>query len=398
MKKIAVAAQVAVTVFGVVVSSIAQSVVINEVFHDAVGTDTGKEWIELYNPSGSAIVLTGYDLCGRVSGGDYTFPVFTLPANSYVVVYWNTVGTNTGTELYTGSSGFSNISDSEGSVSLFNSTTYNSTTIVDFVQWGAGDQTFENYAVSKGIWTEDDFVAKVDPGHSMEYDGSGDTSSDWFDQSSPTQGAENSLPVELSSFSANATYGKVILTWQTESEIDNQGFYVLRSDVEDGEFDIISNLIDGAGTTTTPQKYEFVDENVQSNKTYWYKLKQVDFSGQWELYGPIEVFVPEAEESSPLNVPATHQLYQNYPNPFNPETTILYAVAGADAQQVRLTIHDLQGRVVATLVNDYQQAGEYSVRWDGRDETGLELPSGLYMYRICCGSSFTTSRVMIKLR
>lgn len=84
-------------------------------------------------------------------------------------------------------------------------------------------------------------------------------------------------------------------------------------------------------------------------------------------------------------LPRSVDLYQNYPNPFNPETTISYAVDAPS--RVRLIVVDALGREVATLVDDRQAAGSYSVRWDGRTLMGKDAPSGVYLYRLSVGDA-----------
>lgn len=86
-------------------------------------------------------------------------------------------------------------------------------------------------------------------------------------------------------------------------------------------------------------------------------------------------------------VPESYYLGQNYPNPFNPTTTISYALPSAQA--VSLTVYDILGREVATLVNDVQRAGQYSVRFDAS-----HLPSGVYLYHWQAGE-FTEMKTML---
>ncbi len=82
------------------------------------------------------------------------------------------------------------------------------------------------------------------------------------------------------------------------------------------------------------------------------------------------------------------ELRQNYPNPFNPATTISYGIT--NESYVRLTIHDLLGRTVATLVNGTKHAGNYSVKWDGS-----QLPSGIYLYRMEAGGYSETKKLVL---
>jgi len=163
--------------------------VINEVYYDPTEiTDTGKEWIELYNGTANPIELIGYDL-NAVSGDYYTFPNFTLGSGNFVVVHWRADGTNTATDLYTGISGFDdNMGNTNGWAALFNSTAHSSNTIIDYVEYGAGGKTWESDAVAAGIWTAGDYMVDVDKGHSFARKLVGfDTnqSSDFEDLSSP---------------------------------------------------------------------------------------------------------------------------------------------------------------------------------------------------------------------
>jgi hypothetical protein len=89
------------------------------------------------------------------------------------------------------------------------------------------------------------------------------------------------------------------------------------------------------------------------------------------------------------------RLYQNSPNPFNPTTAICFELARAG--YARLSIYDIAGRLVRTLVDGSTQAGSHSVAWDGRDEKGREMPSGLYFYRMTAGTAIET-RPMTLLR
>jgi hypothetical protein len=93
--------------------------------------------------------------------------------------------------------------------------------------------------------------------------------------------------------------------------------------------------------------------------------------------------------------PLTYTLSQNYPNPFNPETQIAYNLA--EAGRVRLTVYNLLGQRVRSLVNETQDAGSYEVRWDGRDEASRIQTSGVYLYRLEA-NGFSAVRRMIFLK
>ncbi|NIV01998.1 MAG: T9SS type A sorting domain-containing protein [Phycisphaerae bacterium] len=94
-------------------------------------------------------------------------------------------------------------------------------------------------------------------------------------------------------------------------------------------------------------------------------------------------------------IPQAFALQQNYPNPFNPSTTILYQLPVAE--NVRITIYDLSGRIVRELVNERKEASAYSVLWDGKNRMGQTVASGVYIYQIQAGE-FHRSRKMLFMK
>ena len=151
------------------------------------------------------------------------------------------------------------------------------------------------------------------------------------------------VPVELTSFTANVNNnGQVVLNWSTATEINNQMFEIERRSKE-SQF-ITIGYVEGYGTTTEPQEYFYLDNTVETG-FYVYRLKQIDFGGQFEYSDVIEVEV---------NGPLTFGLEQNYPNPFNPSTKIEYSIPSESF--VELKVYDILGKEVAVLVNEQQQA------------------------------------------
>lgn len=88
-------------------------------------------------------------------------------------------------------------------------------------------------------------------------------------------------------------------------------------------------------------------------------------------------------------------LYGNYPNPFNPETTIRYSVA--EDGPVTIDVFNSRGQLVKTLVNDSKAAGNHSVVWDGRDNNGSSVSSGIYYYKMYAGK-YSSTRKMILMK
>ena len=82
----------------------------------------------------------------------------------------------------------------------------------------------------------------------------------------------------------------------------------------------------------------------------------------------------------------------NYPNPFNPATTIRYSLT--EASDVRLVVYNVLGQAVRALVNAHQRAGMYQVVWDGRDASGQEVTSGVYLYRLKAGANVAIRKMV----
>jgi hypothetical protein len=98
------------------------------------------------------------------------------------------------------------------------------------------------------------------------------------------------------------------------------------------------------------------------------------------------------------NIPKVFSLSQNYPNPFNPSTTIQYEIPEvSSAVPVKVFVYDIRGRMVRILVNQEKESGRYLVHWDGRDEHGEEVGSGIYLYKLITGS-FSSIKKMVILR
>jgi flagellar hook assembly protein FlgD len=95
-------------------------------------------------------------------------------------------------------------------------------------------------------------------------------------------------------------------------------------------------------------------------------------------------------------LPRTLALHQNYPNPFNPSTVISYDIPPElEESEMLLTVYDIRGRKVRTLRSESVKAGQYQVTWDGRDDRGKVLSSGIYLYRLQIGSVVETKRMVI---
>ncbi|MFQ6103253.1 MAG: T9SS type A sorting domain-containing protein [Candidatus Glassbacteria bacterium] len=106
----------------------------------------------------------------------------------------------------------------------------------------------------------------------------------------------------------------------------------------------------------------------------------------------------EGESEEPeFSLPMAFSLNQNYPNPFNPQTSISYSVPGSDGDLVDVTlkVYSIRGRLVKKLVDEKKESGGYTVVWDGRDETGREVSSGIYFYRLEAGDRIAVRKMVI---
>jgi len=99
------------------------------------------------------------------------------------------------------------------------------------------------------------------------------------------------------------------------------------------------------------------------------------------------------DDNGEPNLPSAFELQQNFPNPFNPETVISYTLQHVG--QVSVTVYNLLGRQIATLVDERQNAGTYSLTWDGRDHDGRPVASGVYFYQLKAGNIAQTKKMIL---
>jgi len=149
----------------------------------------------------------------------------------------------------------------------------------------------------------------------------------------------------------------------------------------------------------TPIDLIFPDGSVLSTTNDYDRL---DLDGVKASGGMAEKLLLEAYEQLklkpglPVKLPKVSFLAQNSPNPFNPSTTISYTVAAVESLiPVRLEVFNIRGQMVRTLVNEAVEPGEYSFFWQGQDDHGQELSSGVYFYRLRAGDFVATRKMVI---
>ncbi len=196
------------------------------------------------------------------------------------------------------------------------------------------------------------------------------------------------VPVELTSFNGKFSKGAVLLEWVTATEVNNLGFEIQRMVNGEETWEIL-DFIDGAGTTTEKNEYEFTDENPVDgiNK---YRLKQTDMDGSFEYSGILSV-----ETQNFASLPTNFQLHQNYPNPFNPSTKIKFSVGqicnlSCPGITTTLKIYNSLGAEAATLVNELKSPGTYEVEWNAAG-----FASGIYFCEIKSGNFRSVRKIIL---
>ena len=189
------------------------------------------------------------------------------------------------------------------------------------------------------------------------------------------------IPVELSSFTANQVENGILLVWETKTESNNYGFEVERK--LDESWEKIS-FIKGHGSTAEPQRYRFTDNITVNVASIHYRLKQLDFDGAFK-YSPVVTIH--------LNSPTDFKLLQNYPNPFSAQggdskTTIQFSLK--KESPVLLQVYDIGGRLIKTLVNESRQPGIYKAAFAAQN-----LAAGVYFYRIKMGSFQAVKKIVL---
>jgi Zn-dependent metalloprotease len=116
----------------------------------------------------------------------------------------------------------------------------------------------------------------------------------------------------------------------------------------------------------------------------------------WDFWSDsIKVTVPTGLAEEETDIPLEYALKQSYPNPFNPTTTIIYQVPRPS--EVQIEVYNTLGQKVRTLLKDYKEPGLYQVIWDGRNDRGAQVGSGVYLYRMVSGD-FVKTRKMIMMK
>jgi len=97
------------------------------------------------------------------------------------------------------------------------------------------------------------------------------------------------------------------------------------------------------------------------------------------------------------SVPRAANMIQNYPNPFNPSTSIMFEVYPSEGMNapIKLLVYDVRGRMIRTLVDEKKSPGIYTVKWDGKNEKGLNVESGVYLFKLESGKEVSIRKGVV---
>jgi hypothetical protein len=220
------------------------------------------------------------------------------------------------------------------------------------------------FTPSASVTQDDDVVATA-----TDFDGN--TSEFSAPESEP-------LPVELTSFNAQAESETVQLSWRTASETNNAGFEVQRK--AGGSAWTKLGFVDGHGTTTESQTYSYEDADLPYEAdSLQYRLKQVDLDGASNYSKSVAIA---------LGVPDQLALHGNFPNPVQHRTTIRYELP--TSAPVRVSVYNVLGQHVATLVRGEQEAGRHEATFRPRG-----LTSGVYIVRLASEGTVQTQKMTV---
>jgi hypothetical protein len=200
--------------------------------------------------------------------------------------------------------------------------------------------------------------------------------------------------------SLDASFDSVTITliWTPNTEADLSHYLVYKDTI----FNFTPDTLKIVGVVSRDSS-RFKDYSWVYGKTYYYKLSAWDLTNHQSPYSDELMIkatdVPWTEETE-VEI-KKYSLSQNYPNPFNPTTVIVYYLPdiGYQPAEVELAIYNLLGKVVRTLVKERQYPGEHRIIWDGKDDQGNDVASGIYFYRLkVSGVEFIKAKKMVLIR
>jgi len=180
-------------------------------------------------------------------------------------------------------------------------------------------------------------------------------------------------------FSGEVNNEGVLLSWKTSYLGNCKGFNLYRSDNPNRTFTRINDEL-----ITGKDRFTYLDKITLAGKEYYYKLEELTLDGRRKFHQTISIEVPR---------PDKYSLSQNYPNPFNATTSFKFQVP--KATHVTIEVYNILGKRVRTLVNERKEAGYYTVFWDGIDNNGENVGSGVYFYQMSADQFHATHKMIV---
>jgi hypothetical protein len=196
----------------------------------------------------------------------------------------------------------------------------------------------------------------------------------WVSDADSGYSVDNLSPATPKGVAGNYNYppAELLITWHRNAEADLSHYAVYKGNGE--------SFVPGPSNRIgAPEDTTFVDSSFDPNVSNYYKISAWDIHENESGYSLLRPDEITGAGGVPA-VPAITALEQNVPNPFNPVTVIRFAIASPG--WVELRVYDVVGRPVRVLVEGVRAIGRYGVSWDGRDDGGVSVASGVYMYEL----------------
>lgn len=318
------------------------------------GTHVGSVWDNNGNLL-ATVTFTGETATGWQQM-KFPTPVVLVPGITYTASYW-------GSGLaYTAESGLLDNNDNVRGPFILIAGSTASTSVADPGNEGNGVYKYSPDPATTPAGAANNFPDQT----------TGDATHYWVDVAFTTFFP---LPVSLVDFRAATQSSNVSLTWKTESEQNNKGFQIERSN--DGATWYNVSFVNGAGESSTSKSYSYLDKTLAPGN-YYYRLKQVDYDGHSKTSSIVPVTIGGK---------GTVSLLPGYPNPMHGGGQIRFDLPSA--QTVRLSIYDISGREVKVLLTGKQATGSHVATIDGLD-------AQTYFVRLQTESGILTQKIVVQ--
>jgi len=199
-----------------------------------------------------------------------------------------------------------------------------------------------------------------------------------------------SLPLVINSFTAETRNDCVEIEWETDSDLIDASFNIYRSK-NDIDYELINSTSIDSPDNEEINIYSLTDFELETFTKYFYKLEVVSATGEKYLLNAISPI-----NSSDPKTATNFHLGSAYPNPFNPSTNIRFTIA--KNSKVKISVFDMKGNLVNTLVDSDYTPGQYNTIWHAEDFNNNPVSTGTYIYQMITNTGFSKSEKMILLK